>query len=162
MNDGNVRAPALVCVLAVCVLLRTWARIQVERLWCHAVCRPHSSSNDVAGVLVRSWSTSGHHVFVKSSNFGQYEGSMTGQQLGFVRNLALFVSLVSHVSVAHRTMCIHPVVFHPLSPSKACPRTRQVSVSINVPIIVDAFLQHYIQGCTCSPGNVNVFQWNRE
>ena len=34
-------------------------------------------------------------------------------------------------------------------------------VHVNVPVIVDAFLQHYIQQRTCSPGHVNVFQWNR-
>ena len=34
--------------------------------------------------------------------------------------------------------------------------------SINVPIVIDVLLQHYIQGCICSPGNIDKFQWNRE
>ena len=100
-EEGNVRAPARVraCLR---VSLRTWSRVQVERLWCPVVCRPRSSSNDVAGVVVRSWSTSGQHVFVKSSSsftFSQYEGSPTGQQLGLVLNLVLLVSLALHVSL---------------------------------------------------------------
>ena len=45
-------------------------------------------------------------------------------------------------------------------PSETCPRIWQFSISINVPIIVDIQLQHYIQWPTCCPGHVNLFQWN--
>ena len=69
-----------------------------------AVRHPHSSSNDAVCVVVRSRSTSGQHVFVKSSNsftFSLHEGSLTGQQLGLVLSLVLLVShasLVPHAS----------------------------------------------------------------
>ena len=39
---------------------------------------------------------------------------------------------------------------------------RQFSISINVPTVVDIFLQHCIQGCICSPGYVDIFQWNKK
>ena len=39
---------------------------------------------------------------------------------------------------------------------KSCPRIWQFSISINVPMIVNAFLQHYIQWHTFSPGHVNI------
>ena len=45
-------------------------------------------------------------------------------------------------------------------PSKACPRIWQFSISINFPTVIDVFLQHYIQVCVRSSGDVNVFQWN--
>ena len=44
----------------------------------------------------------------------------------------------------------------------ACPRICQFSISINVPIIVDIFLQQYIQRCTWSPGHVDIFQWHKK
>ena len=46
--------------------------------------------------------------------------------------------------------------------SETCPRIRQVYWSIDIPIIIDAFLLFDIQICTSSSGYVNVFQWNRE
>ena len=45
---------------------------------------------------------------------------------------------------------------------ETCSHIWQFSISIKGPMIVDVFLQHYIQWCTCSPDNVNVFLWNRE
>ena len=47
---------------------------------CSVLCaleRPHPSSNGAVCVVVRSRSTSGQHVFVKSSN--SFEGSLTLQ-----------------------------------------------------------------------------------
>ena len=44
---------------------------------------------------------------------------------------------------------------------ETCPRIRQVSWPIDVPIIVDAALLHNIQVRVCSSGDVNIFQWNR-
>ena len=84
--------------------LRTWTRRLVVGLWCSAARRPRSSSNDAVCVVVRSRSTSGQHVFVKSSNsftFSLCEGSLAGQLLGLVLSVALLasdVSLVSHAS----------------------------------------------------------------
>ena len=46
--------------------------------------------------------------------------------------------------------------------SETCPWIRQISWSINVPIIIDAFLLLNIQIRMSSSGYVNVFQWNRE
>ena len=43
-----------------------------------------------------------------------------------------------------------------------CPRIRQVSRAINVPIIINALLLHNIQIRVSSSGYVNVLQWNRE
>ena len=34
------------------------------------------------------------------------------------------------------------------------------TISINIPEIVNISLQHHIQCCVTSSGNVNVFQWN--
>ena len=45
---------------------------------------------------------------------------------------------------------------------ETCPRIWQFSISINVRIVVDKFLQHYIEWYTCSPGHVDEFQWNRK
>ena len=65
--------------------------------------------------------------------------------------------------VSHRTRFVHPVVFIQYrDPCETCPRVWQFSPSINVQIIGDAFLQHYIQRCTRSFGHVDVFQWNWE
>ena len=46
--------------------------------------------------------------------------------------------------------------------SETCPRIRQISWSIDIPIIIDAAFLHYIQICLRSSSDVNVFQWNRE
>ena len=46
--------------------------------------------------------------------------------------------------------------------SETCPRIRQVSRAINVPIIINALLLLNIQIRMSSSGNVNVLQWNRE
>ena len=43
---------------------------------------------------------------------------------------------------------------------ETCPCIWQFSISINVPIVIDVLLQHYIQGCICSPGHVDTVQWN--
>ena len=61
--------------------------------------------------------------------------------------------------VSARTMFVHLVVFHS-EHGATCPCIWQFSISITVSIIVDIFLQHYIQWCTCSLGHVDVFQWN--
>ena len=54
-DDENTRAPALACVLAVCVWrFRTWTRLLVVVLWCSAVRHLHSTSNDAVCVVVRS------------------------------------------------------------------------------------------------------------
>ena len=45
---------------------------------------------------------------------------------------------------------------------ETCPRMRQVSRAINIPIIIDALLLFDIQIRMRSSGYVNVFQWNRE
>ena len=45
---------------------------------------------------------------------------------------------------------------------ETCPRIRQVSRAINVPIIINALLLLDIQIRMSSYGNVNVLQWNRE
>ena len=42
------------------------------------------------------------------------------------------------------------------------PRIRQISWSIDIPIVIDAAFLHNIQICYCSSGYVNVFKWNRE
>ena len=39
---------------------------------------------------------------------------------------------------------------------------RQISWSIDIPIVIDAAFLHDIQICVCRSGDVNVFQWNRE
>ena len=46
--------------------------------------------------------------------------------------------------------------------SETCPRIRQISWPIDVPIIIDAFLLLDIQIRVRSSGYVNVFQWNEE
>ena len=43
-----------------------------------------------------------------------------------------------------------------------CPRIRQISWPIDIPIIIDAFLLHDSQIRMCSSGDINVLQWNRE
>ena len=45
---------------------------------------------------------------------------------------------------------------------ETCPRIRQVSWPIDIPVIIDAFFLLVIQIGMSSSGNVNVFQWNRE
>ena len=45
---------------------------------------------------------------------------------------------------------------------ETCPRIRQVSRAIDIPVIIDAFLLLDIQIRMSSSGNVNVLQWNRE
>ena len=47
-------------------------------------------------------------------------------------------------------------------PLATCPRFRQVSRAINVPIIIKALLLLDIQIRMRSSGYINVFQWNRE
>ena len=47
-------------------------------------------------------------------------------------------------------------------PCETCPCIWQFSISINVPTVSDVFLQHYIQGCICSSGNVDIFQRKRK
>ena len=46
--------------------------------------------------------------------------------------------------------------------SETCPRIRQISWSIDIPIIIDAAFLHNIQVCMRSSRDVNVFQWNWE
>ena len=53
--------------------------------------------------------------------------------------------------------------FFPLcKSSETWPRIRQISWPIDIPIIIDASLLHDIQVRTCSSGDVNVLQWNKE
>ena len=44
-------------------------------------------------------------------------------------------------------------------PCETCPRIWQFSISINIPAIVDIFLQHHIQRCIGSSGNVKNEKW---
>ena len=46
--------------------------------------------------------------------------------------------------------------------SETCPRIRQISWSIDIPIVIDAAFKHDIQIRSRSSGDINVFQWNRE
>ena len=91
----------------------------------------------------------------------RFDASHTSFQISGHKVSALEV--VRFLVSLHRTMDIHPVVFILHSEScETCPRIWQFPISINVPIIVEVFLQHYIQGCIWSPGNVAMFQLNRK
>ena len=59
-------------------------------------------------------------------------------------------------------MYIHLVVFHSIQWILWNLSTWQVSISINVPRIVDKFFQHYIPWYICDRGHVDIFQWNRK
>ena len=45
---------------------------------------------------------------------------------------------------------------------ETCPRIWQFSISINVPIVIDAAFLHNIQVRISGPGNVDILQWNRK
>ena len=60
-------------------------------------------------------------------------------------------------------MYVHQVASHSKNESRqTCPRIRQLSFSINIPVIVNMFFRHHIKRRVGSSSNVNVFQWNRE
>ena len=72
--------------------------------------------------------------------------------------------LLAFVSAAPCTMKTHREVFHSIlwTAWKLCPGLWQISVPINVPIIVNtAFLQH-ISSRTCCPGDIQIPSWNWE
>ena len=58
-------------------------------------------------------------------------------------------------SISSRTTCIRQEAFPSLSTlCETCPWVRQISCSINVPVVIDAAFLQYIQGCMSDPGNV--------
>ena len=109
----GTRAPALTYAAR---LSYTWSYLNVVVLWCRAVWFPHSSSNDVDSVVVRSRSSSGQHLLdprlsvcqVRKLNHLQLKREILGRVDDSSIVLALsLVSLVSHVSENPRSSSLH-------------------------------------------------------
>ena len=105
-GGGGTRAPALACVVGACV--KDCAHGHVCCSWsCGVVVSDFRTPPRTT--VVRSRSTSGRHVFVKSSNsfiFSLYERSLARLVINLVL-LVSYVSLVSHTSHSYRTSHLH-------------------------------------------------------
>ena len=84
----------------------------------------------------------------------------------FIRPLLLFPSAWRAFPILSRALAMNDLAWmyssNKINWVKTCPRIRQISWLIDIPIIIDAFLLLDIQIRMSSSGYINVFQWNRE